>query len=171
MGESLDQEVAMSRRDKEIATEASLQAHYILWSRIVGVKDPCGNEPGYKRIVGIYIRFLQYGVNYTNKDGLRAATLVGYAKAISILFTLQGFPSPVNPSDPNNAGGIIIMNHKREEDIAVQRYPLNSAILAKLGTMSSSSRSMDSEQNLIFDMTCLGRFNGPRVSDYAQTSA
>ena len=77
-------------------------------------------------------------MNYTNKDGLRAATLVGYAKAMSILFTLQGFPSPVNPSDPNNMGGIIITNHGREEDIAMQRYPLNSAILAKLGTMAES---------------------------------
>ena len=171
MGDSLDQEVAMSRRDKDIATEASWQAHYILWSRIVGIQYPCGNKPRYEIIVGIYIRFLQYGVNYTNKDGLRAATLVGYAKAVSTLFTLQGFPSPVGPSGPNNAGGIIIMNHKREEDIAVQQYLFNSAILAKLGTMASSSCLMDSEQNLIFTMTCLGRFIGPLVSEYAQTSS
>jgi hypothetical protein len=106
MGDSLDREVAMSRQDKEIATEASWQAHYILWSRLVGIQDPCGNKPGYKRIVGIYIWFLQYGVNYTNKDGLRAATLVGYANSISNLFTLQGFPSPVNPSDPSNTGAL-----------------------------------------------------------------
>ena len=63
------------------------------------------------------------------------------------------------------------MKHKREEDIAVQQYPLNSAILAKLGTMALSSCSMDSERNLIFDLTCLGRFIGPRVSEYAQTSS
>ena len=30
---------------------------------------------------------------------------------------------------------------------------------------------MDSKKNLIFDMTCLGCFIGPRVSEYAQTSA
>jgi hypothetical protein len=30
---------------------------------------------------------------------------------------------------------------------------------------------MDSEQNLMFNMTCLGHFIGPRVSKYAQTSA
>ena len=29
-----------------------------------------------------------------------------------------------------------IMNHQKEEDIAVQRYPLNSEILAKLATMA-----------------------------------
>ena len=121
VGNSLDRDVVMSQRDTEISTEASWQAHYILWSRIMGIPDPCVSEPGYERIVGIYIKFLQYGVNYTNKDGLRATTLVGYAKAILILFTLRGFPSPVNLSDPNNTGGIIIMNHKREEDITVQR--------------------------------------------------
>ena len=30
---------------------------------------------------------------------------------------------------------------------------------------------MDSKKNLLLDMTCLGRFIGPRVSEYAQTSA
>ena len=78
---------------------------------------------------------------------------------------------PVNLADPNNASGIKITNHKREEDITVQRYPLNSAILAKLETMALSSCLMDSEQNLMFDMTCLGYFIGPRVSEYAQTSS
>ena len=77
MGDSLDREMAMSRRDKEIATETSRQAHYILWSRIMDIKDPCGSEPGYDFIVGIYVGFLKYGVNYTNKDGLHAATLAG----------------------------------------------------------------------------------------------
>ena len=36
--------------------------------------------------------------------------------------------------------------------------------------MAASSSSVDSEQNLLFDITCLGRFIGPRVSEYAQTS-
>ena len=88
MGNRADQEVAMSQRDKEIATEASWQAHYILWTRIMGIPDLCGGNQGYEQIVAIYIKFLQYGVNYTNKDGLRAATLVGYPKAITNLSTL-----------------------------------------------------------------------------------
>ena len=119
----------------------------------MGIPDPCGSNIGYKQIVAIYIKFLKYGGNYTNKDGLRAATLVGYAKVILILFTLQG--SPVDQSGPNNMGGIIIKNHEREEDIASQRYPLNSANLAKLGTMVGASCSEESEQNLIFDIVCL----------------
>ena len=147
MGDSLDQEVAMSQRGKELATETSWQAHYILWSRLMDIKDPCGADPAYERIVGVYFRFLQYGVNYTNKDGLRATTLVRYAKAISTLLKLQVLPSPINLSDPDNAMSMLITNHKKEEDIAVQQYPLNSAILAQLDTMASSSSSMDSKKN------------------------
>ena len=113
----------MSRRNTEIATEAFRQAHCILWTRIMDIPDPCGGYREYECSVAIYIKFLWYGVNYTNKDGLQAATLIGYAKAVLILFTLQGFPSPVDPSNPNNMGGIIITIHAREEYIAIQRYP------------------------------------------------
>ena len=66
---------------------------------------------------------------------------------------------------------MLITNHKKEEGIVVQQYPLNSAILAQLDTMASTSSSMDSEKNLMLDMTCLGRFIGSRVSKYDQTSA
>jgi len=121
----------------------------------MGIPYPCGSKPGYERIVGIYFKFLQFGANYTNKDELHAATLARYAKAILIIFTLQGFPSPINTSGQNNMGGIIITNHRREEDmIAMQRYP-HSEILAKLGPLSATSTSEDSEQNLLFDITCL----------------
>ena len=131
------------------------------------IKDPCGAD------VGVYFRLLQYGVNYTNKDGLRAATVtvVGYDKAISTLFMLQSFPSPIDLSDQDNATSMLITNHKKEEDITVHQYPLNLAILAQLDTMASSSSSMDNKKNLMFDMTCLGCFISPLVSGYAQTSS
>ena len=115
--------------------------------------------------------FINAAPNYTNKDGLRAATLAGYAKAVNTLFTLQGFTSHVNLSDPDNWAGMKIMNHQKEEDIAVQQYPLNLAILAKLATMASSSPSLDSEKNLMFDVTYLGHFIVPRVSEYVQKSS
>jgi len=111
MGHSLEREMAMSQRDKELATETSLQAHYILWANLMDLKDPCGDEPGWESLIGVYIGFLQYGVNYTNKVGLRAATLAGYAKAFNKLFTLRGFAPPVNLSDPDNPAGVKITNH------------------------------------------------------------
>jgi hypothetical protein len=92
--------------------------------------------------------------------------LVGYAKAISILFTLQGFPSPVNPSDPNNAGGIIIMNHKREGHCSATIPPQ----LRNPGKTWYNGLVI-SLDGLRVDMTCLGHFIGPPVSEYAQTSA
>ena len=106
-------------------------------------------------LIGVYIGFLQYGVNYTNKDGLRAATLAGYTKAVNKLLTLRGFAAPVDLSDPDNPAGVKITNHQKEENTAVQRYPLNLEILAKLSTMESLTTSMDSEKNLMFNMTCL----------------
>ncbi len=103
----------MSRRDKELATETSRQAHYILWANLMDLKDPCGDEPGWESLIGIYIGFLQYGVNYTNKDGIRAETLAGYAKTVNKLFTLRGFAAPVDLSDPENPAGMKIMNRQK----------------------------------------------------------
>ena len=101
----------------------------------MNMEDPCGDATEYKLLAAIYIKFLQFGVNYTNKDGLQAQTLVGYANAISNLFKLQGFRSPIDLSDPDDYGGTLIINHKREEYIAAQRYPLMSAIFTKLGRL------------------------------------
>jgi hypothetical protein len=100
-------------------------------------------------------------VNYTNKDGLRAATLAGYGTALEYLFTLRKFKPPIDSSDPTNC--------KKEEDIAVQRLPLNSAIFAELMKMAQVSKSTESEKAVLFDVTCIGRFLGPQVSKYAQT--
>jgi len=86
-----------------------------------GHPRPEWRKQGIRTTVAISIKFLQYGVNYMNKDGLRAATLIAYARAITNLFTLWGFQAPVDTSDPHNMGGIIITNHTREEDIAIQR--------------------------------------------------
>ena len=44
----------------------------------MNLPDPCGDDAEYELLAAIYIKFLQFGVNYTNKDGLRAQTLGGY---------------------------------------------------------------------------------------------
>ena len=89
MGDPVDQEVAMSRQDKEIETEATQQAHYIQWGLIMDILDPCGHQKGYQRIVAIYIKYLMSGVNFRNKDFLRLATVRGYATSTNLLFRLQ----------------------------------------------------------------------------------
>ena len=134
------------------------------------IPDPCGPDPGYMRIAAIYIMYCLHGCNCRNMNGLRADTLRGYASAIGTLFTLRGFKPPIDISDPNNLGGIIITNRKREEDVAAQRCPLSNAIFAELQRKATASHSFDSERNCLFDVVCVGRFIGPRVSEYAQTS-
>ena len=157
MGDRIDQEVAMSRDDKVIETEAARQAHYIKWTQIMDMFDPCGDALGYQRIVAIYLMFAKNGVNYNNKSGLRSATLAGYGDAVNALFLLCGFPQPVVISDPNNASGLIIKNLKQEEDIASQRSPLDSAIFAEIQRVSSKSKSEDSEDSLMMDLSCINR--------------
>jgi hypothetical protein len=97
---------------------------------VTNIPDPCGENLGYKHIAAMYAKHLQFSVNYTNKDGLRAATLAGYAAAMGLLFGLRGFDPPIVMSDPNNWGATLISNCKKEEDIAFQRLPLNNKIFA-----------------------------------------
>jgi hypothetical protein len=160
----------MSQRDKEIETEAARQAHYIQWGLIMGIIDPCGHQRGYQRIVAIYVGYLMSGVNFRNKDSLRSNTIKGYATGINSLFTLRGMEAPIVLSDPNNMAGILINNLIKEEDIARQRSPLDSKLYAELLQRSNVSRSPDSEQRTVFDVTTMGRYLGPRVSEYAQTT-
>jgi hypothetical protein len=77
---------------------------------------------------------------------------------------------PINVADPNNISGILINNLVKEEDIARQRSPLDSAIFAKLLHKLNVSRSLDSEQRTLFDLIILGCYIGPHVSKYAQTT-
>ena len=121
MGDRVDREVTMSRRDKEIETEAARQAHYIRWTQVMNIPDPCGHQLGYQRIVAIYIKYLMNGVNFRNKNFLRLATVQGYASSINSLFKLQDMKPPINVANPNNISGILINNLIKEEDIARQR--------------------------------------------------
>ena len=107
------------------------------------IPDPCGSDPGYIRIAAIYIMYCLHGCNCRNKDGMQANTLQGYTTAIGTLLTLQGIKPLVDMSDPNNIGGIIIKNRKREEDVAMQRYPLSNAIFSELQRKSAMSHSLD----------------------------
>ncbi len=137
---------------------------------MMGVRDPCGDDDFYMHLFAMYVKHLQFGNNYTNKTGLRSATVTGYGVAVTYLFTLRGFRSPYDTSDPNNIGAILISNYKTEEDIAVQRLPLNSAIFAELQRSASAAKSNHSEKRVLYNITCLGRFIGNRLSENGQTS-
>ena len=170
MGDCVDREMAKSRGGPDIETEAARQAHYIKWAEIIGIQDPCGHYLGYQRIVAIYTKYVQRGVNYNNKHDLRSATVRGYAVAVNTLFKLRGFAPPADLTDPNNMTSILVNNMLREEDIARQRAPLDNEIFAELRRSAVASKNCDSANNLLFDFVSLGRYIGPRLSEYAQTT-
>jgi hypothetical protein len=132
MGHHIDQEMAQSRRGPDLETEAAQQAHYIKWAKIFGIPDPCGYYEGFIRIVAIYIKYVQCGINYNNTQVLYSETVQGCAKAVNNLFKLRRFSPPANLSNPNNMTAILLNNMLREEDIAKQRAPLNNKIFAEL---------------------------------------
>ncbi len=132
MRDHVDREVAMSRQDKEVETEAARQSHYIFWCSIIGIPDPCGNEIGYQRTIAIYTKFVMCSIDYYNKDVLRLSTLHGYATAVNTLFQFRGFKQLTNLSNPSSMAGIIINNLIKEETVASQRSPLDSTIFAEL---------------------------------------
>jgi hypothetical protein len=73
MGHHVDQETAQSQRGPDLETEAARQAHYIKWADIFSIQDPCGYYEGFIRIVAIYIKYVQCGINYNNKQVLCSA--------------------------------------------------------------------------------------------------
>jgi hypothetical protein len=120
--------------------------------------------------VAIYIKFIQCGINYNNKQFLCSAMVQGYAKVVNNLFKLRSFSPPANLSNPNNMTAILLNNMLLEEDIARQHAPLNNKIFAKLRQMATASKCQDSVSDLLFDVVALGHYIGPRLSKYAQTT-
>jgi hypothetical protein len=120
--------------------------------------------------MAIYIKYVQYGVNYNNKQVLCSATVQGYAKAVNNLFKLKSFSPQVDLSDPNKMMAILLNNMLWEEDITRQRAPLDNKIFAKLRQMAIASKCEDSVSDLLFDIVALGRNIGPCLSEYTQTT-
>ncbi len=87
---------------------------------------------GYQRIVAIYTKYVQCGVNYNNIQVLCSATVRGYAKAVNNLFRLRHFAPPADLTNPNNMTSILVTNMLREEEIARQCSPLNNEIFSQL---------------------------------------
>ncbi len=132
MGHHVDQEMAKSQRGPDLKTEATWQAHYIKCAKIFGLPNPCGYYEGFIRIVAIYIKYVQCGINYNNKQILCSASVQGYPKAVNKLFKLRRFSPPANLSDPNNMTAILLNNMLREEDVGRQCALLNNNFFVKL---------------------------------------
>jgi hypothetical protein len=65
---------------------------------------------------------------------------------------------------------ILLNNMLQEEDIARQCAPLDNKFFAKLHQTATASKCEDSVSDLLFDVVALGRYIGPRLNEYAQTT-
>jgi hypothetical protein len=102
-----------------------------------------------------------------NKESVRSATCRGYAVDAAKLFTLRGFPSPVDFQDETNWTRILVHNLEREEDIAKQRRPLNALILAEMHAMAQKA-GPDSVEAVSCNVTSTGKELGWRSSEHSQ---
>jgi hypothetical protein len=119
--------------------------------------------------MAIYIKYVQCDVNYNNKQVLCSALVRGYTEVVNNLFKLRSFSPPANLSDPNNMTAILLNNMLWEGDIGRQRALLDNKIFAKLHQTAIASKCEDSVSDLFFDIVALGRYIGPRLSEYPQT--
>jgi hypothetical protein len=85
-------------------------------------------------------------------------------------FKLWNFAPPAKLLDPNNMTSFLVNTLLKEEDIARQRSLLDNSIFAELRQVCDASRDEDQVQNLLFDNVALGRYIGPHLSKYAQTT-
>lgn len=118
----------------------------------------------------MYIKDVIKGTNLLRKEVLRSKTVRGYAEAVNVLFQKRSFPEPACWSEVGNVPARLIDNLAKEENVAWQRSPLDSAIFARLQSKAAASSSPDSADNVFFNLLALGRYIGPRLSEYAQTT-
>jgi hypothetical protein len=77
------------------------------------------------------MKYLQSGINYYNVTNLRSATLCGHTTAVDMPFELKKHRPPIDINHNNYMAGVIINNIIKEENIAVQRWPLDNTIFAE----------------------------------------
>ncbi len=120
--------------------------------------------------MAIYIKYVQCGINYSNKQVLCSATVQGYAEVVNNLFKLRSLSQPADLSNPNNMTAILLNNMLRAEDIMRQHALLDNKIFAELHQAATASKCEDSVSDLLFDILALGCYIGPCLSEYAQTT-
>ncbi len=139
------------------------QAGYINWTKKKLIPDPCGDQPGYQRIVSCLVEILMLKNNYHSK------TIKGYVKIKNTFSKLRGFPIPVDLSDRNNMCTRLIDAMEVEEVKAMHGNPITNDMFASMKKLAQES-PRDSSILVLFDLFCLIRITGFRVVEYAQTT-
>jgi hypothetical protein len=80
LGDIVDAKLSILESDSELETTRLRQAVNVNFIKKNQIPDPCGNEPGYERIIVCFIEQLRIDQSSCS------ATVCGYVKAINTLF-------------------------------------------------------------------------------------
>ena len=109
LGHFIDAKLAKLKQGSAIETERFRQAQYLKWCKQKFIPDPCGEEPGYERVVACFVENLILDCNPRSK------TVLGYVQSINKLFEYRGFTIPADLSDKENITSNLIHAREREE--------------------------------------------------------
>ena len=122
--------------------------------------DPCGNEPGFERVVACFMEKLILD------DNSCSTTIRGHVDMINKLFQLRNFKPPADLSDRTNMCARILFAREKEEDIARQRSPISKEMFASLIEVAKHSPPNSLEVN-VADWMIFVRITGLRCAEYA----
>jgi hypothetical protein len=163
LGDFIDTKLARLKQGSVIETERFGQAQYLKWCKQKFIPDPCGNEPGYERVVDCFVENLIIDCNPRSK------TVLGYIQSINKLFENQGLLIPADLSNRENLTSKLLHAQEREETIARCRSPITKEMFVEIANQACDSNP-NSATSVTFDWLALGRILGLRVADYAQTT-
>ena len=163
LGDFIDVKLTRLKQGSVIETERFRQAQYLIWCKQKLIPDPCGEEPGYERVVACFVENLIIDCNPRSK------TLLGYIQSINKLFEYRGFLIPADLSDRENITSKLLHAREREEMIARRRSPITKEMFVEIANLTCDS-DPNSATSVTFDWLALGRILGLRVAEYAQTT-
>ena len=130
------------KSNSELETARIRQAVYIEFCKSKNIPNPCGNQPGYERIIACFIEQLMLDNNS------RSATVCRYIEAINTLFCLRHLDILADLSDRANMCSRIILAREREENIARQRSPSHVRCLVPCSIWPRGCQSTQLKQSL-----------------------
>ena len=163
LGHFIDAKLARLKQGSAIETERFRQAQYLKWCKQKFIPDPCGEEPGYERVVACFVENLIIDCNPRSK------TVLGYVQSINKLFEYRGLLIPADLSDRENITSKLLHAREREETIARRRSPITKEMFVEMANLTCDS-DPNSAISVTFDWLALGRVLGFRVAEYAQTT-
>jgi hypothetical protein len=157
----LTQKMSRLKCCSQAETKRFRQAKWIEFTKRNHMTNPCGNKPGFERVVACFMEKLILDNNS------RSATIRGHIDAINKLFQLRNFKPPADLSDRTNMCMRILFVREKEEDIARQRSPISREMFASLLELAKHSAPDSLEVN-VADWMIFVRITGLRCAEYAQ---